>query len=90
MDKMVGMVAEYQKTASEEMYRLWLEYEQHESDESIVVHDLDKYEMILQAFEYENRHNVDLQQFFDSTKDYFRTDIVKQWQADVLSKRGKR
>ena len=34
---------------------LWAEYEQGNTAESILVKDLDKFDMICQAFEYEKR-----------------------------------
>lgn len=85
------MIGPHQSVAAEEIYELWLEYEKYETNESIVVHDLDKYEMILQAFEYEARYpELNLQGFFDSTKDYFRTDLVKNWSLQLREKRMKR
>ena len=39
---------------SQEIFSLWREYENGETMEAKFVKDLDKFEMILQAFEYEN------------------------------------
>lgn len=50
---------------------LWLEYENSSSLEAALAHELDKLEMILQANEYEEQQNVDLDDFFQSTKDSF-------------------
>ena len=38
---------------SQEIFSLWQEYENGETMEAKFVKDLDKFEMILQAFEYE-------------------------------------
>jgi len=38
---------------AEEIYQLWLEYEENKTNEAKFVKDLDKFEMIVQAFEYE-------------------------------------
>ncbi len=45
------------------------EYEKGESPEALVVKDLDKFDMISQAFEYEQSEEKpkSLQEFFDST-----------------------
>jgi putative hydrolase of HD superfamily len=53
-----------------DMYDLWLEYETGQTAEARVVKDLDKFDMIFQAFEYEKAESREgeLQQFFDSTK----------------------
>ncbi|KAK3087112.1 hypothetical protein FSP39_001846, partial [Pinctada imbricata] len=58
------------KDIGDEIYSLWLEYEEQSSEEAKFVKDLDKFEMILQAHEYEKsdgRPNG-LQEFFDSTE----------------------
>lgn len=38
---------------AEEIFQLWLEYEENQTKEAKFVKDLDKFEMIVQAFEYE-------------------------------------
>ncbi|XP_078011291.1 5'-deoxynucleotidase HDDC2 isoform X2 [Phascolarctos cinereus] len=54
-----------------EIYDLWEEYENQSSVEAKFVKQLDQYEMILQAFEYEDLENKPgrLQEFYDSTAD---------------------
>ncbi|EGG13913.1 HD domain-containing protein 2 [Cavenderia fasciculata] len=42
-------------SAGEEIYQLWQEYEDATSNEALLVKDFDKFEMILQALEYEKR-----------------------------------
>lgn len=37
----------------DELYNLWAEYENQSSPEAKMVKDFDRFEMILQAFEYE-------------------------------------
>ena len=39
-----------------ELAALWKEYEEHQTATAIVVKDLDKFEMLVQAFEYEQEH----------------------------------
>lgn len=49
---------------------------------AVLTKDLDKFDMILQAYEYEQIQKDKpffLQEFFDSTKDVFRTEQVKTW-----------
>ena len=61
-----------------------------ESDpEAMLVKDLDKYDMILQAWEYESRDKKGpyLQQFFDSTATVFQTVPVLKWQKELLAHR---
>lgn len=44
--------------AAIEIKALWMEYETAESEEALFVKDVDKFEMILQAFEYEKRNTL--------------------------------
>eukprot|EP00741_Cyanophora_paradoxa_P009575 tig00001532_g9274.t1 len=69
-----------------ELAALWQEYEDGETPEAKVVKDLDKFEMIVQAEEYERAQGVRLQEFFDSTRDAFSTPTVRAW-ADELRRR---
>lgn len=54
-----------------ELMQLWLDYEESRSAEAILAHQLDKYEMIAQADEYEREQNMSLPSFFESTKSSF-------------------
>lgn len=54
--------------------RRW-EYERAETPEAQLCKDFDKLEMIIQASEYERLRGAQLQEFFDSTRDIWRTDI---------------
>ena len=57
---------------------LFQEYETQSSEESKIVKDFDKFDMILQAYEYERTDNRprELQEFFDSTQgNYFLWDF---------------
>jgi putative hydrolase of HD superfamily len=56
----------------EEIVALWLEYENSSSVEAVLAHQLDKLEMIIQANEYEVEQDINLDDFFESTKDCFR------------------
>ncbi|KAL6074103.1 HD domain-containing protein 2 [Balamuthia mandrillaris] len=71
----------------EEMYSLFLEYEQSSTPEAKVMHDIDKFEMYLQAFEYERAQGKDLEHFFDSA--HRITDpTVKSWVAELTRLRS--
>lgn len=60
------------------------EYENQTSPEANFAKDLDRYDMILQAFEYEKRENTPqkLQEFFTATEGKFKhpfiQDLVKE------------
>eukprot|EP01086_Lenisia_limosa_P014570 TRINITY_DN45415_c0_g1_i1.p1 TRINITY_DN45415_c0_g1~~TRINITY_DN45415_c0_g1_i1.p1 ORF type:complete len:192 (+),score=35.34 TRINITY_DN45415_c0_g1_i1:2-577(+) len=72
-----------------QIHTLWLEFEAGQTEEAKFVRDLDKYEMILQAFEYEQEFpEVELNEFFTSTVGVFVTDCVKAWDADLRERRS--
>ena len=81
MVKLCGMVRGCAPAAADEFRELWEEYEAASTPEAKFVKDLDKFDMILQAFEYEQTDNRpgELQTFFDSTADRFKTEQVKAW-----------
>ncbi len=56
---------------SNDIIETWLEYETGSSTESQIAHQLDKFEMIVQAEEYEIAQGKILDDFFASTEGYF-------------------
>ncbi|XP_059837484.1 HD domain-containing protein 2 [Hypanus sabinus] len=66
--------------ASKEILELWQEYENQSSNEATYVKELDRFEMIAQAFEYEEMEEKPghLQEFFDSTKGKFNHPEILQ------------
>ncbi|KAG7385557.1 HD domain-containing protein 2 [Phytophthora pseudosyringae] len=73
-----------------EIRTLWNEYEAGSTEEAKVVKDFDKFEMILQADDYERAQNISLDDFFQSTKGKFRTPLVQSWVAELTSQRNAR
>ncbi|EDV20370.1 uncharacterized protein TRIADDRAFT_61133 [Trichoplax adhaerens] len=65
------------------------EYETQATAEARAVKDLDRFEMILQAFEYEEDENRfgDLEDFFKSTEGKFKHPAVKRWDSYLRNKR---
>ncbi|XP_028791359.1 HD domain-containing protein 2 isoform X1 [Neltuma alba] len=72
-----------------EVAELWMEYEANSSPEAKFVKDLDKVEMILQALEYEDEQQKDLDEFFESTAGKFQTETGKAWALEIVSRRKK-
>jgi len=62
-----------------EICDLWYEYEEYKTPVAILVKDLDKYEMIVQAFEYEKSGKKRLEEFFTSTHGKFKHLTVMIW-----------
>jgi len=77
--------------AGSEMLSLFQEYEANATPEAQLCKDLDKYDMLLQAFEYEKRDNTPckLQEFFDSTarKYVFKHPRVVAWMGELRAQR---
>ncbi|CAG0913129.1 unnamed protein product [Notodromas monacha] len=80
---------------SEEFQALFREYEEQTTEEAKFVKDLDMFDMILTAFEYE-RHGrcsmlsgncAPLQEFFESTRGKFKTEAVKQLVEELYRQR---
>ncbi|XP_055491652.1 HD domain-containing protein 2 [Leucoraja erinacea] len=71
--------------AGREILELWQEYENQSSNEAKYVKDLDRLEMIVQAFEYEEMEEKPghLQEFYDSTKGKFNHPEILQLVATL-------
>lgn len=61
------------------VFSLWREYEQRQSPEAKLVKDLDRFEMCLQAYEYELASGVELEDFFHSVRGKLASPQVQQW-----------
>ena len=75
---------------AKEIKDLWEEYEAGQTREAKLMKDLDKFEMILQAEDYEEQQGVDLSQFFDSTRGKIRDSVVSSWEQQLRSRRDAR
>lgn len=67
---------------------LWGEHEARATKESILVKDLDRFEMCVQAYEYEVADETkDLREFFDSVRGKLRTESVQRCFDELLELR---
>ena len=79
------------RNIGEHVASLFREYDDGETAEAILLKDLDKLEMILQAHEYEVANDrYDLDSFFDSTRGRFRTPVGREWAEEVERLRDER
>ena len=90
MAALESMVQSLNEPSACEIMSLFVEYEANQTAEARFVHDLDKLDMILQADEYEAAQGRDLQQFFDSTRDVFRTREGLALSAELRRQRDER
>lgn len=74
--------------AAEEILQDFLMYETIGSLEARYVKDIDKYELLVQCFEYEKQHNGEknFQEFFIA-KEWIKTDEVNAWANDLIKLR---
>ncbi|CAB3256478.1 unnamed protein product [Arctia plantaginis] len=85
MQKIAGLTG----IAGDRMYDLYKEYENQSSPEAKFAKDLDRYDMILQAFEYEKRENSPkkLQEFFTATEGKFDHPFIKDLVTELYKQR---
>ncbi|XP_074656103.1 5'-deoxynucleotidase HDDC2-like [Tubulanus polymorphus] len=75
-----------------EFLSLWQEYEEQTTPEAKVVHDIDRFDMVLQAHNYETAEpdrGRFLQEFFDSTQDRFQHPLVIEWMTELNKQRNR-
>lgn len=75
---------------SDKLMELFAEYEKGETAEAKFVKDLDRLDMIMQAFEYEKRDEspLRLQEFFDSTEGKFQHPFIKKIVSEIYAQRN--
>ncbi|KAF6007619.1 hypothetical protein HII13_004167 [Brettanomyces bruxellensis] len=61
---LASVIEPYNPAFSKELVDLWLDYEYQRTFEGTIVKDIDKYELLLQTFEYERLHNIHLDEFY--------------------------
>jgi putative hydrolases of HD superfamily len=72
------------ESIAQEIYQLWLEYEEGTTIEAHLARQLDKLEMIIQANEYEKANpGKRLENFFTSTKESFEHPEIVGWASEV-------
>ncbi|XP_048387141.2 HD domain-containing protein 2 isoform X1 [Stegostoma tigrinum] len=89
MKHLTGLLSD---EVGKEVLGLWEEYENQSSVEAKYVKELDQFEMIVQAFEYEEleQRPGQLQDFYDSTKEKFHHPEILQLVATLNAERNSR
>lgn len=87
---LLSMVKTIDDKIGNEIVELWEEYENGSSEVAKLVKDIDKFEMILQADEYESKTDINLQDFFDSTTNVFKTKLVRDLVEQLYIERKRR
>ncbi|EGC35887.1 hypothetical protein DICPUDRAFT_32675 [Dictyostelium purpureum] len=92
---MIQITSTLDKEVGSEIFNLWQEYEDCSTNEAKLVKDFDKFEMILQAYEYEQQphqkeNNIRLQSFFDSTRGKFHHPLFQNLATQLENDRNKK
>lgn len=86
MESIRELIGPSHSDISEKILSLWKEYEERKTPEARFVKDLDRYEMLLQALEYEKEHpSLDLSTFFQSVPLTLNTPQVTEWTERLRS-----
>ncbi|AJP37316.1 hypothetical protein H828_YJM1478B00323 [Saccharomyces cerevisiae YJM1478] len=85
-----ALIKPYNEIAAKEIMDDWLAYENVTSLEARYVKDIDKYEMLVQCFEYEREYKgtKNFDDFFGAVAS-IKTDEVKGWTSDLVVQRQK-
>ncbi|PIK40049.1 putative HD domain-containing protein 2 isoform 1 [Apostichopus japonicus] len=88
-DAITKMTSLLPKEIGLEICQLYEEYEARQTNEAKFVKDLDMFDMIAQAHEYEKKEQRkgDLQTFFNSTAGKFQHPEVKEWVQELYKER---
>lgn len=62
------IISKYSVESANEIKELWIDYELQRNLEAIVVKDIDKFELLVQTFEYERLHNKRMDEFYTCRK----------------------
>jgi putative hydrolase of HD superfamily len=72
----------------QEVRKIWQEYEDSETPESLFVHDVDKIELLLQMVEYERSHKCELDLGeFTWVAEKIKSSEVRGWADQVFAER---
>lgn len=87
LEQIISLVPEL---AAKDIRGLFAEYEDQATQEATLVKDLDRFDMICQAYEYEkaSKEQLSLQEFFDATEGKFKHAEVQAWVDELKKKRA--
>lgn len=74
---------------ADEMVSLWSEYENSSTNEAKLVKQIDKFEMVLQAFMYEKSQKIDLTEFYSGVREKLTDPVLQSWFFELAERRLK-
>ena len=83
---MKSILQELPDSLSKEYFEIWKEYLDKSSDESLLVHEIDKFEMAIQSIKYSNDTNEKLiQEFLNSSVPHITNPKLKEILNNMLN-----
>ncbi|CAH1164220.1 unnamed protein product [Phaedon cochleariae] len=70
------------------IYNLYKEYEAKETAEAKFIKDLDRFDLVFTAAQYEKRDKVKLQVFFDNTRGQFKNPFIQRLVSRIEQRRS--
>lgn len=70
-----------------EIADLWLEYEHQSSKEAILIKQIDKLEMVIQAYMYEKSQPIDLSEFYNGIASKLSDPTLISWFNELATRR---
>mmetsp|Transcript_54341 Transcript_54341/g.118205 ORF Transcript_54341/g.118205 Transcript_54341/m.118205 type:complete len:129 (-) Transcript_54341:39-425(-) len=87
MIKIESTLAESHAHIGKEIRELWEEYEAASTKEALICKDLDKFDMVAQADQYEREQGATLPSFFESTTGVIKHPLIASWDAQIRENR---
>lgn len=81
------IVSEYNPKIGQQLLDYWLDYELQRNGEAVVVKDVDKYELLLQTFHYERKHDKRMDEFWGCRK-VIKTAEIQQLADELIQQRA--
>lgn len=80
------IVSKYCPESADEMRELWIDYETQRNLEATIVKDIDKLELLVQAFEYERMHSRRMDEFYACRK-VIKNSEIQQLADELIEQR---
>lgn len=82
------IISKYCPTSADEIRELWIDYETQRNLEATIVKDIDKLELLVQAFEYERMHNRRMDEFYACRK-VIKNNEIQRLADELIEQRDK-
>lgn len=81
------IISNYNIDQANEIKELWIDYECQRNLEATIVKDIDKFELLMQTFEYERMYNKRMDEFYSCRK-VIKNDEIKKLADELIDQRN--